>query len=121
MEFAMEQENCFLGHPVLPARVVGFPPVKMLSRTFDADRPYEHIVQQVDTSAELFCNSAAFVQILALSSAGILTRSIRNGGWCRASRGAGNAYSWTLDHFQCSGRFSSPRGRDMGKEDSLFQ
>ena len=41
--------------------------------------------------AELFCNSAAFVQILALSSAGNLTRSIRKGGWCRASGSAGNA------------------------------
>jgi hypothetical protein len=59
--------------------------------------------------AELFCNSAAFVQILALSSAGILTRSIRIGGWRRTSGSAGNAYSWTLDHFQSSGRFTSPR------------
>ena len=38
-----------------------------------------------------------------------LTRSIRNGGWCRAQGSAGNAYSWTLDHFQSSGRFTSPR------------
>jgi hypothetical protein len=60
-------------------------------------------------SAELFCNCAAFVQILRLSSAGILTRSIRNGGCCCASRSAGNVYSWTLDHFHPFGRFTSPR------------
>jgi len=38
-----------------------------------------------------FCNIAAFVHILALSSAGILTRLIRKGGLCRASGSAGNA------------------------------
>ena len=71
--------------------------------------------------AEFLCNSAALVQIAALSSAGILTRSIRNGGWHRASGTAGNAYSWTLDHFQSSDRFNSPRRRGRGKGDSLFQ
>ncbi len=52
-----------------------------------------------------FATLAAFVQFLALSSAGILTRWIRKGGRSRASGTAGNAYSRTVDHFQSSDRF----------------
>jgi hypothetical protein len=52
----------------------------------------EHHVVSTAGGVELFCNPAAFVQIVARSSAGILTRSIRKGGWCRASGSAGNAF-----------------------------